>query len=221
MNVSEIIDIARDQTYTTEDQVSDSQALKYLNIVYRDVANNIIEANQDYFWQSSTRTFVSNTIEYGLPVDADKIIAVYAKYENDKSYIKCELDSFSTIDEDIETMDKEESPHHPIALIADTSVFVVPTPKKDVSEGLKLLYIEAPGELTLTDTAEDIEIPKQYQDVLWMGMKQYIFASRGMFDAKNNSFQEYANMINKIKSYVKPRTYSSIEAKAINLDYLK
>jgi len=59
MDVSTIIDFARSQTYTSQDELSDSDALNLLNVVYRDVINTIIEEDQGYFWQSSTANLVS------------------------------------------------------------------------------------------------------------------------------------------------------------------
>lgn len=213
--------MARDQTFTTAEQIDDDTVLKYLNLVYRDVVNNIIEANQWYYWQRSTADLIAGRNEYALPEDVDKVKNVYIKYQTSDYYTECIFRSFSEIERSIENLNDTLSKSNPIAIIADDSVFIAPAPEQDFTDGLRLNYIEFPEELTLSSTENEIDIPKQYHDVLWLGIKQYIFSSRGMFEEKNNAFQEYANMINKLKAYVRPRVQNAKKALDANLNHLK
>jgi len=59
MNVQDILDIARDQTYQTTTQLPDTTLLKYLNIVKNDFFSYLITSvdenyNWDYFKVDTT-----------------------------------------------------------------------------------------------------------------------------------------------------------------------
>jgi len=221
MDVQDIIEMARRQTYSSADQLPDSEALDYLNIVYRNVVNNIIEEEQGYFWQSSTADLVNDQNEYRLPLDNDKIEEVFVKYESEDEYIKCEFISFKTLEGDLEAEDKDRSKKNPAVVINDNSLFLMPSSDKDFADGLKLYHIEFPNDLSLSDSANDIDIPRQYHDVLRTGMKQYIFAKKGMWEEKNNSFQEYSNRIQQLKAYIVPRKQWIVKQQDLDLSELQ
>jgi hypothetical protein len=68
MNVNDIIELARDQSYCNTSQVSDAIALKYLNIVKNDFFSYLLNAADDnYNWDYFTDSTVVNQDEYRFP----------------------------------------------------------------------------------------------------------------------------------------------------------
>jgi hypothetical protein len=68
MNVNDIIELARDQSYCNTSQVPDSIAVKYLNIVKNDFFSYLLTyADDNYNWDYFTDDTVVNQDEYRFP----------------------------------------------------------------------------------------------------------------------------------------------------------
>jgi len=57
--MQDIIDLSRNLTYKTSDQVSDTNLIKYTNINYRQLVRKIInDVNEDFFYEEWTTDLV-------------------------------------------------------------------------------------------------------------------------------------------------------------------
>jgi len=68
MLVDDVITLARTLTHTDSEQVTDSDALLYANIVYHNIANAVMEIDEDYFWDIFTTSPVIGQNEYTFAV---------------------------------------------------------------------------------------------------------------------------------------------------------
>ena len=90
MDVSEIIDLARDQTHTDDSEFTDARILKYLNIVKNNFWSYIISSiSEDYDWDIFTTDTVVDQDEYTLPAMASdsawakKVTSVAVNYDDE------------------------------------------------------------------------------------------------------------------------------------------
>ena len=52
MDVATIIELSRKQTGTSAGQISDTDYLKYVNIVYKDIFSSLFTDSKKYTWQT-------------------------------------------------------------------------------------------------------------------------------------------------------------------------
>lgn len=69
MDVSSIVSLARTLTHTDSNQITDADAMTYLNLAYKRIANVITsEIDEDYFWDIFDTDTFANQSEYVLPI---------------------------------------------------------------------------------------------------------------------------------------------------------
>jgi hypothetical protein len=177
MNAIDILDLARDQSYTTEDDFNNTIGLKYLNIVKNDFFSHLITAvDENFHWDYFTDDLVIGQDEYLFPAVASdsegllKIKELYINYENDKydngldRYIPAKLISQSKLTKDWNYYKTYQDKANPIYFIADKSVFIAPAPTK-------IGKIQARGirnieDYTESTTEQEMRIPVTYQHIL-------------------------------------------------------
>lgn len=93
MTVDNIITLARDLTWASSSNIDATQIARYLNIVYHDMENAIVDSvDEDYFWDTFTTDTVADQQEYTLQGwDATtegikKILRVEVKYASTDTY---------------------------------------------------------------------------------------------------------------------------------------
>jgi hypothetical protein len=59
MDVSTIINLSRKQTNTSAGQISDTDYLNYLNIIYKDIFSRLSVNAKKYTWQSYTTDVIA------------------------------------------------------------------------------------------------------------------------------------------------------------------
>ena len=150
MTVDNIIELARKMTYTDNVQVTDADALIYLNAVYHDIENRIVtEVDEDYFWDKFTisGSTVAGQNEYTIPQSTstqrglNKVERVEFKYKTTDTYTKLmKSDSISNYTEySDEYWQNNTRTQDAFFDVRDGSVFVYPKPSEAVPAGL-ILY---------------------------------------------------------------------------------
>lgn len=208
MNVQDILDLARDQTYTTVSQMPDNILLKYLNIVKNDFFSYLITSvSENYNWDY----FTSNTVvwqdEYTYPEVAFdsvwllKIQEVYINYDwktynNGKLQYRKAREVWQSLKKDWNYYLEYQNPEDPIYYIADRSVFIAPAPKQVVVWWIQTRWIRNIADYTIDTTESDIKIPIPYQSILIQWLLPYIYKKK--WDLQKSSYETW--------EYIRQRT---------------
>lgn len=190
MNVAEFIEKVRNDTHTSEYQVTDSQILDFINEIRNDVANDIItRINEDFFRDVLT-------IEWSTQVDVNeyslkkcgynvawvkKINSVEVKWHNDTPFQL--LDHRKNTSTHLTTDDLNNIPETAGFFdIQDNSIFVYPAPKESVPNGIRMQAIVSLLDLSLASTEADFfpwhsEL-REYLNVLVYGVDARVFRAK-------------------------------------------
>lgn len=75
MTVDNIITLLRDQSQTTTSNVDATTILRYTNIAYHNLENEICDkVNEDYFWDLFTTDIVADQNEYVLQANSSTVV---------------------------------------------------------------------------------------------------------------------------------------------------
>lgn len=163
MNVADFIAKVRNDTHTSEYQVTDTQILDFINEVRNDVVNDIItRINEDFFRdvltiQWSTQTDVN---EYSLrectstKAWVKKINSVEIKWHEDSPFQL--LDHRKNTSTNL-TMDELNALPESAGFfdIKDNSIFIYPAPKEQVLNWIRMQAVVSLLDLTLAWTEAD------------------------------------------------------------------
>lgn len=204
MLVTDLYDISRSQTNTTSAQFSDTNLLKYANLVYHDLENAIVnKLDEDFFYNEYTTDLVDWQSTYSEEVASatnkwfKKILRVEIKRDDDDDYrdllnknsVKNLWDSQDFISEEYNKLDWFWD-------YKFWKLFIYPEPDDDVTDWLKLYVIEALKDLNNTNTAETYIFPwhselRQYHYLISIWIKQYIYKERQLFNESNQAEAEF------------------------------
>lgn len=204
MDVAELITFTRDQAGVSSWQVSDTEILRYLNIVRHDLEWWFrSEIDPEFRWETFTANLVADQYEYTLQAATSTqqwvigIRRVEVKRDDSNTYLdlvrKWTLDDQSAstgyVSENLSTAEGFYD-------AKDGSLFIFPTPTETVASGLKIHAI-----VTLIDLvgwgAESTIFPKHtelrnYHYVVGLWAQEYILRQRNVkekglyLDAKTN-----------------------------------
>lgn len=163
MNVADFIEKVRNDTHTSEYQVTDTKILDFINEVRNDVVNDIItRINEDFFRdvltiQWSTQTDVN---EYSLrectstKAWVKKINSVEIKWHEDSPFQL--LDHRKNTSTNL-TMDELNALPESAGFfdIKDNSIFIYPAPKEQVLNWIRMQAVVSLLDLTLAWTEAD------------------------------------------------------------------
>lgn len=210
MTVNEILDLAREQTDENSVDLDNTKLINYLNTVYRDVCSRLTIDNDNFFIEDDTQNIVSWTNAYAIPSTAEKVIAVYVKYDSDDTY-QLRQRSDSVINDtyhSIEYLENETPTNAAFYEIVEDNVVIYPSPSENVTNGITVRYTEIPADLVVWWAESTIRFKPKYHDILWLGIKQYIYQYRQKLNEKNDAKAEYERELAKMITYIGTRDYS-------------
>jgi len=173
MNVSEIIEQARDRTWITSSEFSDTKAVRELNFSYYKLWQEIALIDRNYWldeWTDNLTWWV-NRYPLLLPGVGTHwqifIDQVLLKYKTTDTYHRQaqEID-WNNIGVDwwlIESRGNESQPYY---VITDNELVIFPTPKVSIWGWLRLRAYKRPYDLTISSIETDILLEREYHDVL-------------------------------------------------------
>lgn len=177
MDVSTIISLSRKQTATTVWQISDTDYLIYLNIIYKDIFSRLSTASKKYTRQTYTTDVVADQTEYTIPTPVSTqtwlklVLDVFYKWEKIKIY-----------DSDIRNHETVAEYVKPYGILRDGSIFIYPTPTENIEWWLRMEWKYIPLDLELTDTETYIKLPAEYHNVLVKWLNHLVFGEKQIFD---------------------------------------
>lgn len=188
MNVTDILDMARDLTHQTVSQMPNPILIKYLNIVKNNFFSYLITSvDENYNWNYFSWDLVVWQDEYLFPAVAHdstwllKIQELYINYDW-KTYENWALKYVKVIEvwQAELTMPwdyyvNKQSEEDPIFYIADNSVFIAPAPKLAIVNWIRVKWIQNIPDYTEATTEAELKIPLPYQDILVQWILPYIY----------------------------------------------
>jgi len=224
MDVSEVIDLARDQTHTNDTQFPDAQVLKYLNIVKNNFWSYIVTSiNEDYDWDIFTvSTTVVNQSEYQLPVVASdtawikKINNISINYDWETyddgtlKYIKAMEIKPSNLAREWNYYKNNQDSDYPIYYIADNSYFVAPMPTAAIANWIQVKGIKKIPDYATTTVEADMVIPIDHHDILIQWILPYIYKAQGKNQESASEKQEYIRQRTQATTELADRNLSPI-----------
>ena len=206
MDVTDILDLARDQTSKTATNLPNTTLIKYLNIVKNDFFSYLITAiDENYNWDYFNTDSVIWQDEYVFPEVAYdsawilKLKELYISYDWDTYdnwliiYKKAREVWQWDLEKDWNYYLNYQSKDDPIFYIADNSVFVAPLPDTAVTNWIQARWIKNIPDYTTATTEEELKIPIPYQDILIDWLRPYIFRRDLKFNEANDAENFYKN----------------------------
>lgn len=178
MTPAEMITMVRDQTGTTTTNLSDAKAYQYLNIVYHDVENTIVNwVAENFFRELFTADTVADQSEYTLQSHTatqewmKKIDRVEVKRNTSDDYHQLiNVDALNNRKKWYDYVVANQSQVNAFFEYKDWSIFIYPAPENSVTNWLKIHAITDLIDLTSGDAESDV-FPwhtslRQFHDVL-------------------------------------------------------
>lgn len=227
MTIAEIISQFRLDNYIDTSQLTDAQALVFVNRTYRDVINEIrVKVNEDYFYNEWKTDTVVWQREYTLlkrtssVIWMTKIKWISIKYQTtDTEYTKAKLETIWNLDKDLQRYIVNQPKTNPFYIISDESIFLYPAPTEGIVDWIIFYWIWDPVDLLTTSVSTDIKIPVEYQEILPLWMLYHSFRARWMISEKNDAKNEYELEKIKMISELSDRVSIPEESEMLNLTY--
>jgi hypothetical protein len=199
MDVSTIITLSRNQTWTSASQISDTDYLRYLNIIYNDIFSRLSVNSKKYTWQSYTTDVIAWQQEYIIPQPSDTqtwlklILDCFYKHEWKDKRIPL-YDASINIDYEI---NKNKKPYW---ILRDGSIFIYPIPEEDIEWWLRLEWKYIPLDLELTSTQADIKLAPEYHNILVKWLNHLVFGDKQVYDKQQLRESYYLQAIQQMQT---------------------
>jgi len=232
MDVNSIIGLARTLTHTDDEQVTDTNAMLYANIVYHDIANAIMEIDEDFFWDIFTTTPIVWQNEYTFAVWSattrwmKKIERIQIKWADTDSFqTLVNSDTLANYPTTTGRLDTQLGTDEWFFDIKDGSYFIYPAPTEAVTDWLQVQATTTLIDLVLWG-AENTVFPRNsdlrdYHQVISIGMKQYIYSQQGLTNDKNDSINEYNQKKEEMLDTIRDRFFNPVITQLPNAYSLK
>jgi len=217
MLVNDILDTARDQSYTLEADLSNTTLITYLNTAYKWIVSSITELDENYFWQKFLTDSVVDQSEYSLPSNWEKVFKAFIKYNSSDNFVECKYFWDVNTDKDDSYLQENCSEENPIFQIKDESIFIYPAPNAVIINSIKLYATQIPDNLAVDWVEASIEIKPKYHDVLWMWTLPFIFARLGMFNEMRTAQQNFELRKQQLLNDIVPRKPTPMYEQSVDM----
>jgi len=201
MTPQEILALLKTRTHT---DLSDADAYIYLNIAQKQVWNDVVDLDKNYWWDWWNTDLLEDRSEYFLkePNAAEvaqrdkwwqlKIERVFVKYNEADTHIKCDIKDFDNLDEPLEYYKTNQPYTQPFVILADNSIFVYPQNDADVTDWILLEGTRKPYNRDATTTSSaDVLIPELAQELVMLRARPYVYEAQQLWNEKANAEADY------------------------------
>lgn len=231
MDVTALENFLSAQTGTEESQLK-LTFLDYLNIWYKKLWNDIIEARwEDYFYDYFQANTVVWQTEYTLPQSSSikqwfkRVISVEVKRSAlDQYYTLLTNNNNTEYKQSLDYLEVNLPKTQWIYDIKDSSLFIYPSPVENVTNWLRLQALVWPIDL-IAGGWEDSIFPKHtelrdWHYIIWLAAKSYVFQEKLLYNDKNNAEIEYQTEKERMLRSITTKKWPVVW-QLPNLDYYK
>lgn len=198
MNVSQIIQQARDRTGITASEYSDNNAVRDLNFSYYKIRQEIAQVDRNYWFQEWSQTLTGWVNRYSLLLPSAgifgqiKIDQVLLKYDTTQKYhTQAQEIDWNNVDMDDKRLEDTTPKTKPYYIIDNNDIVIYPMPKVSVWNGLRLKAYRRPYDLTIASVESDILLEKEYHDILTYYLIISLYRQAKQIDLLQFSQSEY------------------------------
>lgn len=233
---SQIISLARKQSWCTTDIVTSVDAYEFLNIILEDFWKDITDNNVGlgiFTWQYN---LVANQDVYNLPLPIanttvltstwgiEQLYKIWVKYATwDTYYTPVSLIYMDWQLKLPDTYIVTQQKAIPTATINSDTISLYPMPTVDITDWLEIIWPKKhfPLSSTTEDVASAMLIPTQWHYILIEGLKYWFYGNMGsnFDDKKLQSFQFYTAEKLKAINQMSDRMQESSQAFVPDLSY--
>ena len=229
MDVAWIFTKARRDCFVETTDYSDADALIDLNLIYDDANSTIIdEVDEDFYWDSSVDDTVVDQSEYPVTTtwgfDIDEVNKVFIKYKTTGDYIPARRINPISLDKHPSWYTENWSQSDPMYYFQDNSVFVYPAANSTdwvITDWIEVYTINMPIPLVNAWAESTIKLPKRFHRLLPIWLKQYIYATQGKLNEKNDAIAEYNQAKEKMVQQIRDRDQWIIAESTPDLSHLE
>ena len=198
MQVNDVLQLARDLTHTTAEQVPNDTAITWANIEYKKLVRRIAtEAQANYFTVTRYLDAVADQTAYANATNmlVLKLVKTLPTSTSVDYAVSREVD-FAKLPHDYNYYKTNQPINEPIHQIVGTNMWLAPafTSSTAGSAGNNQIYQEyekRQDDLSVGGAESTIAIPVDYHYVLASGLKPYIYGYIGKINEKNDALAEY------------------------------
>lgn len=202
--LNEPLSTARSFPDNTSGFWTDATLLSYFNLVQRDIMNDIIGVDEEYFVTQSALSIVNGTDNYAFPSGAIKIrrIEDIRQANNPVEVYPVDLNSRERA---IDSLYQLPSGTNYVGgyYIRGNRIVLTDTPTFTNASAIMVYYIREIPELTTTQATGVSEIPAEFHNLLVWGIVKYSQYQQGVADSF--AAQEYERLNARMKNQAEDR----------------
>lgn len=191
-------------TISANSTVTTTQVQRDLNTARDLVLNRLLVLGQNYFLRIAKASTVANQALYSLPTDFRKFARLEVGYENATDRVKVDQIDLTEIgDPGVDTF----STVNPKYTIVGNMFELRPTPTTAVTNGLYMIYVENPADMT--DNDDTSGLPLDYDNLLTLYASAKGKYTLGLPQEGNNMMAQFNMGLDEMENNIVERNIDS------------
>lgn len=191
-------------TISANSTVTTTQVQRDLNTARDLVLNRLLVLGQNYFLRIAKASTVANQALYSLPTDFRKFARLEVGYENATDRVKVDQIDLTEIgDPGVDTF----STANPKYTIVGNMFELRPTPTTAVTNGLYMIYVENPADMT--DNDDTSGLPLDYDNLLTLYASAKGKYTLGLPQEGNNMMAQFNMGLDEMENNIVERNIDS------------
>lgn len=191
-------------TVSSTSTVTTTQVQRDLNTARDLVLNRLLVLGQNYFLRIAKASTVANQSLYSLPTDFRKFARLEVGYENATDRVKVDQIDLTEIgDPGVDTF----STANPKYTIVGNMFELRPTPTTAVTNGLYMIYVENPADMT--DSDDTSGLPLDYDNLLTLYASAKGKYTLGLPQEGNNMMAQFNMGLDEMENNIVERNIDS------------
>lgn len=188
--------------------VTNTEVKANLNLGYNKAVNAVVDVNEGYYIREGKADVVANQQSYSLPSDAKKLERLDISYDSDNAstyYKATKLDIHSWP----EPSSSQYGTVDCVYAIINNGFLLNPTPSANVTDGLRLYYIEDVEDMSLTGDYPNLPRGFHHLPIMYAVAKAH--TKLGNTSESNMAMAEFETDLQRMKDQLIARTGSDVD----------